>query len=74
MKNKETGKLWSGIMFILIGFILLINEFFPQINFEDFWPVLLIITGIIIIYDGLQKNNSIYFNNQPSKTRDYENQ
>jgi uncharacterized membrane protein HdeD (DUF308 family) len=57
MKPNETGKLWSGIMFIILGFIFLINEFFPHINLEDWWPLLLIITGVIIIYDGLSKRD-----------------
>ncbi len=74
MNNNETGKLWSGIMFILIGFILLINEFFPQIDLEDFWPVLLIITGVIIIYDGLQKEKLTHKPIKHPKTENYENQ
>jgi len=58
MKNKETGKLWSGIMFIILGFIFLIEQFFPALHFEDFWPVLLIITGIILIYDGVDSSGT----------------
>ena len=58
MNSNETGKLWSGIMFIILGFIFLINEFLPHINLEDWWPLLLIITGVIIIYDGLAKNEN----------------
>jgi asparagine N-glycosylation enzyme membrane subunit Stt3 len=50
--QNNTGKLWSAFMFIILGLVLLIDEFFPAIDFEDFWPVLLIITGIIMIYDG----------------------
>jgi uncharacterized membrane protein HdeD (DUF308 family) len=50
--QNNTGKLWSALMFIILGLVLLIDEFFPTIDFEDFWPVLLIITGIIMIYDG----------------------
>ena len=57
MKNNESGKLWSGIMFIILGFVFLIESFFPRINIEDFWPILLIITGGIIIYDGLKQYN-----------------
>jgi len=56
MKSKETGKLWSGVMFIILGFIFLINEFFPEIDMEDWWPLLLVITGIIIIYDAQKQN------------------
>jgi len=59
MKSNETGKLWSAAMFIILGFIFLINEFFPHINIEDWWPMLLIITGIIIIMDGLKQQKNI---------------
>ena len=52
MKKKETGKLWSAIMLILFGLIFLIQNIFPRISIDDFWPVLLIITGFILIYDG----------------------
>jgi len=72
--NNKTGKLWSGIMFILIGFIFLINEFFPQIDFKDFWPLLLIITGIIIIYDELQKDKKTHKPIEHQKSKNYENQ
>ncbi len=61
MKNKDTGRLWSAIMFIILGFIFLIESFFPQLDFEDFWPILLIITGIIVIYDGLQERGATKF-------------
>ena len=55
MKNNETSKLWAGIMFIVLGLIFLLEEFFPWLDFEDFWPVLLIISGVILIYDGLKQ-------------------
>ncbi len=59
MTNNETGKLWSGVMFIILGIIFLLQEFFSALNFEDFWPVLLIITGIIIMYDGYKKLKTV---------------
>ena len=55
MKNNDTTKLWAGIMFIILGLIFLVEEFFPWLDFEDFWPVLLIISGVILIYDGMKK-------------------
>ena len=63
MKSKETGKLWSGVMFIILGFIFLINEFFPEIDIEDWWPLLLVITGIIIIYDAKKESGSLEYDN-----------
>jgi len=52
METNQTAKLWSAIMFIVLGIILLLQEFFPTISFEDFWPVLLIISGLILIFDN----------------------
>ncbi len=51
--NNHTTKLWSGLMLIILGLIFLLEEFFPELDFEDFWPVLLIISGIIMIFSGL---------------------
>ena len=62
MNNKDTGKLWSAIMFIVLGLIFLMEEFFPHIDFEDFWPVLLIITGMIMIYDGISSEELTHHN------------
>ncbi len=70
MKSKESGKIWSGVMFIILGIIFLINEFFPEIDVEDWWPLLLIITGIIIIYDARGEIGSSAHNN----TKHSENQ
>lgn len=53
MDNNKTTKLWSAVMFIILGVIFLIEQFFPKLDFEDFWPVLLIITGVIMIVSGL---------------------
>jgi len=52
METNQTTKLWSAVMFIVLGFILLLEEFFPNIDFDDFWPLLLIITGVILIVNN----------------------
>ena len=57
MNSNQTTKLWSGVMFIILGLILLLEQFFPQLDFEDFWPVLLIITGVIMIYSDIRHEN-----------------
>ncbi len=46
-------------MFIVLGIIFLLEEFFPWLDFEDFWPVLLIISGVILIYDGLKQQEQL---------------
>jgi len=52
METNQTTKLWSAVMFIVLGLILLLEEFFPHIDFDDFWPLLLIITGVIMIVNN----------------------
>jgi len=52
METNQTTKLWSAVMFIVLGLILLLEEFFPNIDFDDFWPLLLIITGVILIVNN----------------------
>ncbi len=59
MNSTDTTKLWSAIMFIILGLILLLEQFYPELDFGDFWPVLLIITGIIMIYSGVKNNPKI---------------
>jgi len=56
MNSTDTTKLWSGIMFIILGLILLLEQYFPELDFGDFWPILLIITGIIMIYSGVKRD------------------
>jgi len=58
METNHTAKLWSALMFIILGVIFLLENLFPSLEFEDFWPVLLIITGLILIFDSLQKKDT----------------
>ena len=52
METNQTTKLWSALMFIILGVVFLLENLFPALQFEDFWPVLLIITGLILIFDS----------------------
>ncbi len=54
MENKSIfGQLWASVMFITAGFLFLINEFFTTVQWKHIWPLLLIITGILIIYEAI---------------------
>lgn len=44
-KKYPTG----GIIVITLGVIFLINNFFPAVNLEKVWPVILIIIGISMV-------------------------
>ncbi len=63
-KDNTNAKLWSSIMLIMFGFIFLIDEFFSSIDFRDIWPVFLIITGLIIIFNGLNYKSKKIIKNE----------
>lgn len=50
--KKYDGSLIAGLVMILIGSFFLFERFIPSINFSDFWPLLLVLIGIIMIFRG----------------------
>jgi phage shock protein C len=47
----EKSKVWVGLVVIILGFLLLLNTlgFYNQIYFAHFWPVLLVIIGLLML-------------------------
>lgn len=59
--RKNNGALIVGLILIAIGAIFLLDRILPNIyiNFRDFWPVIIVIAGIALIYSsfsGIKKN------------------
>lgn len=50
--KKFDGSLIAGLVMILIGSFFLFERFIPNIDFSDFWPLLLVLIGIIMIFRG----------------------
>lgn len=50
--RKNNGALVIGIIFIGIGVVFLIDRFMPYFrwHFRDFWPVILVIAGLALIF------------------------
>jgi phage shock protein PspC (stress-responsive transcriptional regulator) len=47
---KEESSRWVlGLILILIGWVFMINRIFPRFSFHTFWPVILIIIGMVIL-------------------------
>lgn len=49
-EKKTDGRVFLGIVFVLIGALIFLNNFFP--NFEIakyFWPILFIIFGLSLL-------------------------
>lgn len=61
-----------GFVLIIVGLMSLLNQFdlVPDIEFEYFWPALLIIVGVIFIFTSRHKtpvNSSTPFDTTPPK-------
>jgi len=57
--SDQSGKaqLVIGITLISVGALFLIGGFIPQINVLDFWPVGLIVIGILVLHQSTNKLN-----------------
>ena len=55
--KKVEGSLIAGLVMILIGGFFLFERFIPSIHFSDFWPILLIAIGVLVIYKGFPASN-----------------
>jgi hypothetical protein len=51
-------KYLPGLILIAIGVLILSGRFWSWMNFDNFWPALLIIAGVVMIFMKNQKNNS----------------
>jgi len=68
-ENAETnGALWGGIILILLGAMFLIDKFIPSIRFGDIWPILLIIGGIVLVYNAYKNINDKDNSNNNNQT------
>ncbi len=56
-RRKFEGSLIGGLVLILIGSFFLAERFIPRINFGDFWPMLLVVVGLVLIFNSLPKKD-----------------
>ena len=55
--NPSHASLIAGIILIVMGALFLINRLMPWIDLGNFWPVLLIIGGFLIIDPNILKSS-----------------
>jgi len=48
-KPRNDGGLIVGIILITLGGVFLISRLVPHIDFQDIWPVIIIVVGLVII-------------------------
>ncbi len=57
-KNPSNTSLIAGIILILVGVLFLANRMLPWFEMRDFWPVLLIAGGFLIIDPNILKSKN----------------
>jgi uncharacterized membrane protein HdeD (DUF308 family) len=51
-KRGNDSSLITGVIMITLGVLFLVDRYFPEIDFGDLWPFILIVVGILIIVRG----------------------
>lgn len=57
-KKTSNTSLFAGVTLIVIGLLFLANRMLPWFRFEEFWPLLLIIGGVLILDPNLLKSKT----------------
>ena len=55
--ERKKGSLVGGLVLITLGALFLADELIPQININDFWPVILIVIGVGLLINAVAKRN-----------------
>ena len=55
-KPEGNGSIITGIILISIGGLYLLKDYFPDIDFRDLWPYILIVIGVFLLVKGLRTN------------------
>ena len=53
---KRSKKVFGGIILISIGILFLLDNFLPYFHFTDYWPLILIVIGIVLIIKATNKS------------------
>ncbi len=56
-KGTSNGSLIAGIILIVMGVLFLVNRLMPWVDLGNFWPILLIIGGFLVIDPNILKSS-----------------
>ncbi|MCF8298163.1 MAG: DUF5668 domain-containing protein [Saprospiraceae bacterium] len=57
-KDNKQGGIIGGVVLITLGILFLLDQFLPNVNFGDLWPVLLIVIGVSILFKNYPCNRN----------------
>jgi hypothetical protein len=47
--DARRGRIMGGVVLVVLGVLFLLRNIFPWFRFEDYWPVILIAIGCVLI-------------------------
>ena len=56
MKPGAIKEVLGGTILIFIGILFLLDNFLPHFYFGDYWPLILVIIGIALIFKATNKS------------------
>lgn len=67
IRNKSNGGLIGGLILIMLGLFLLLDQFdfIPDLDFEHLWPVIPIVVGLVFIFTS-RKNKPVDQTSNPN--------
>lgn len=66
--NQSNTALIAGVLLIIAGLLFLADRLIPFYNLIDFWPVILIIAGVLVIKPDLFKTTPVKEDDTSSDT------
>jgi phage shock protein PspC (stress-responsive transcriptional regulator) len=55
MKKNSTGRTVFGIILIALGLLFFFDRFIPSFDFDDVFPIALIVIGLFLVYNSTRK-------------------
>jgi phage shock protein C len=56
-KEDHHRNVWGGLILIFLGLFFLMRSLFPRFVLTNFWPVILVVAGIIFIFQSFSRKN-----------------
>lgn len=56
-RKVNRGSVIGGLVLIVLGCMFLADNLFPEFQFEDYWPLILIFTGIALIWSAFMETS-----------------
>jgi len=55
--RHHRGSIIGGLVLITLGVLFLADEFIPRISFSDLWPIILVVIGLGLLINSINKRN-----------------